>query len=121
MMMRYRIVRRRERPATMEPYGVQANYDQPSPDGGVPCIRGLRIPVATVVTLVAEEQTPEQILALYRDLEAEDIRDALQYAAEAARERALAGDDGLPWSRFPPSVRRWREPSWGSCVGAARR
>ena len=73
----------------MEPYGVQANYDQPPPDGGAPCLRGLRIPVATVVALVAEGQTPEQILGLYPDLEAEDIQEALLYAAEAVRERAL--------------------------------
>jgi uncharacterized protein (DUF433 family) len=57
--------------------------------GGVPCVRGLRIPVATVVALVAEGQSPERILALYPDLEAEDIREALLYAAEAVRERAL--------------------------------
>jgi uncharacterized protein (DUF433 family) len=57
--------------------------------GGVPCVRGLRIPVATVVALVAEGQSPEQILALYHDLEAEDVREALLYAAEAVRERAL--------------------------------
>ena len=57
--------------------------------GGVPCLRGLRIPVATIVALVAEGQTPELILALYPDLEAEDIRESLLYAAEAVRERAL--------------------------------
>jgi uncharacterized protein (DUF433 family) len=57
--------------------------------GGAPCLRGLRIPVATVVALVAEGQTPEQILGLYPDLEAEDIQEALLYAAEAVRERAL--------------------------------
>lgn len=57
--------------------------------GGVPCLRGLRIPVATVVALVAEGQTPPEILALYPDLEAEDIREALLFAAEAVRERAL--------------------------------
>jgi uncharacterized protein (DUF433 family) len=57
--------------------------------GGVPCVRGLRIPVATVVALVAEGQTPEQIVALYPDLEPEDIREALLFAAEAVRERAL--------------------------------
>jgi uncharacterized protein (DUF433 family) len=57
--------------------------------GGVPCLRGLRIPVATVVALVAEGQTPKQILGLYPDLEAEDIQEALLYAAEAVRERAL--------------------------------
>ena len=57
--------------------------------GGVPCLRGLRIPVATIVGLVAEGQAPHEILALYPDLEAEDIREALLFAAEAVRERAL--------------------------------
>jgi uncharacterized protein (DUF433 family) len=57
--------------------------------GGVPCLRGLRIPVATVVALVAEGQTREGILALYPDLEADDVREALLFAAEAVRERAL--------------------------------
>ena len=52
-------------------------------------LRGLRIPVATIVALVAEGQTKEEILALYPDLEAEDIREALLFAAEAVRERAL--------------------------------
>lgn len=61
----------------------------PAQMGGVPCLRGLRIPVATVVSLVAEEQTTEDILRLYPDLEAEDVREALLYAAEAVRERAL--------------------------------
>ena len=57
--------------------------------GGVPCLRGVRIPVATIVGLVAEGQTTPEILALYPDLEAEDIREALLFAAEAVRERAL--------------------------------
>ena len=57
--------------------------------GGAPCLRGLRIPVATVVALVAEGQTTEGILALYPDLEADDVREALLFAAEAVRERAL--------------------------------
>jgi uncharacterized protein (DUF433 family) len=56
---------------------------------GVPCLRGLRIPVATIVSLVAEQQSVEQILALYPDLEAEDVREALLFAAEAVRERTL--------------------------------
>jgi uncharacterized protein (DUF433 family) len=51
--------------------------------GGVPCLRGLRIPVATVIALVAEGQTTEGILALYPDLEADDVREALLFAAEA--------------------------------------
>jgi uncharacterized protein (DUF433 family) len=57
--------------------------------GGVPCIRGLRIPVATVIGLVAEGQTERDILAAYPDLTAEDIHEALRYAAEAVRERVL--------------------------------
>ncbi len=57
--------------------------------GGVPCIRGLRIPVATVVGLVAEGQTEREILAAYPDLTGEDIHEALRYAAEAVRERVL--------------------------------
>jgi uncharacterized protein (DUF433 family) len=57
--------------------------------GGVPCIRGLRIPVATVVDLVADGLTREEILQYYPDLEAEDIEEALRFAAEAVREREL--------------------------------
>ena len=57
--------------------------------GGVPCIRGLRIPVATVVGMVAEGMTETEILATLPDLESADIREALQYAAEAVREREL--------------------------------
>jgi uncharacterized protein (DUF433 family) len=57
--------------------------------GGVPCIRGLRIPVATVVDMVADGMSDREILDAYPDLEAEDIREALRYAAEAVREREL--------------------------------
>jgi uncharacterized protein (DUF433 family) len=57
--------------------------------GGVPCIRGLRIPVATVVGMVAEGMTTDEILAAYPDLERDDIHEALLFAAEAVRERAL--------------------------------
>jgi uncharacterized protein (DUF433 family) len=56
---------------------------------GAPCIRGLRIPVATVIGMVADGMTPSEILAAYPDLEAEDIREALQCAAETVREREL--------------------------------
>lgn len=45
-------------------------------------MRGLRRPVATIVSLVAEGQTVERILAIYPDLEAEDVREALFFAAE---------------------------------------
>jgi uncharacterized protein (DUF433 family) len=62
---------------------------EPDKMGGVPCIRGLRIPVATVVGMIAEGMTVEEILADYPDLEADDVRQALQYAAEAVPEREL--------------------------------
>ena len=61
----------------------------PKQMNGVPCIRGLRIPAATVVGMVAEGMTGAEILEAYPDLEAEDIHEALQYAAEAVREREL--------------------------------
>jgi uncharacterized protein (DUF433 family) len=57
--------------------------------GGVPCIRGLRIPVASLVGMVADGLSPEEIVADYPDLEAEDVSEALRYAAEAVREREL--------------------------------
>jgi len=57
--------------------------------GGVPCIRHLRIPVATVVDMVADGMLESEILAAYPDLDAQDIREALRYAAEAVREREL--------------------------------
>ena len=57
--------------------------------GGVPCIRGLRIPIATVVEMVADGMDTEEILRAYPDLEPEDIREALRYAAAAVREREI--------------------------------
>jgi uncharacterized protein (DUF433 family) len=61
----------------------------PAQMNGVPCIRGLRIPVATVVGLVADGLSDTDILCLFPDLERDDIREALRYAAEAVREREL--------------------------------
>ena len=56
---------------------------------GVPCIRGLRIPVSTVVGMIAGGMTCEEILKAYPDLEQEDVRESMQFAAEAVREREL--------------------------------
>ena len=61
----------------------------PNQMGGVACIRGLRIPLATVVDMVADGMTETEILQAYPDLEQEDIREALRFAAEAVRERQL--------------------------------
>lgn len=57
--------------------------------GGAPTIRGLRIPVATVVGLVSQGVSWDQILADYPDLEREDIAESLAFAAEAVRERTI--------------------------------
>ena len=57
--------------------------------GGVPCIRGLRIPVATIVAMVADWMTQAEILDAYPDLESEDIREALHFAADTLRIREL--------------------------------
>ncbi len=62
--------------------------------GGVPCIRGLRIPVATVVGMVADGMSEQEIVGAYPDLEIEDVREAMRYVDEAAREHEL-----------PPTVR----------------
>ena len=57
--------------------------------GGVPCIRGLRIPVATIISLVADGMTTEEILNHYPDLERADISEALHFASQAVKEKEL--------------------------------
>lgn len=59
----------------------------PDQMGGVPCVRGLRIPVGSVVGMIAEGTSEAEVLRTYPDLQQEDIREALRYAAEAVRER----------------------------------
>lgn len=54
----------------------------PAQMGGQPCIRGLRIPVATIVAMVADAMTTPEILSALPDLEPEDVAEALRYAAE---------------------------------------
>lgn len=62
--------------------------------GGLPCIRGLRIPVASVVGMLADGMSEPEIVAAYPELEAEDVREAIRYAAEAVRERELPVNRG---------------------------
>ena len=57
--------------------------------GGVPCIRGLRIPVATVVNLVANGMTPSQVVEELPPLELEDVAAALRFAADAVADREI--------------------------------
>ncbi len=61
----------------------------PGQMAGVPCIRGLRFPVASVVAMVADGMSEDDILAEHPDLEREDIRVALRFAALAVQERQL--------------------------------
>jgi uncharacterized protein (DUF433 family) len=63
---------------------------------GRACIRGMRITVSLVVNLVANGMSIEEILRKYPDLEAEDIRQALQYGA------SLAGEEIHPLSGNHP-------------------
>jgi uncharacterized protein (DUF433 family) len=56
---------------------------------GVPCIRGLRIPVATIVACIADGMSPDEIVGAYPDLLHEDVREALQFAASVLQERHL--------------------------------
>jgi len=58
--------------------------------GGKPCIRGLRVTVGMIVGLLAAGHTEQEILAAYPYLEAEDIRQALAYAAWRLEEQEVA-------------------------------
>ena len=64
---------------------------EPGKMGGRACIRGSRITVGLIVSLVAEGLSRDEILADYPDLETEDIRQALGYAAWLAREEVVSG------------------------------
>lgn len=61
----------------------------PEKMGGIPCIRGIRIPVAAIVGMVANGMAEKEMLDAYPDLEPEDIKEALLYAAEAVKERQI--------------------------------
>ena len=66
----------------------------PGQMGGVPCVRHVRIPVATILRLLAGGLSEREILSEYPDLEVEDIRECLRFAAASAMERELP----LPYS-----------------------
>ena len=65
---------------------ITVNPDQM---GGLPCVRGLRIPVATVVAMVADGMTAAEIVEELPDLEIEDIAESLRFAADTLRERQV--------------------------------
>ena len=78
--------------ATMDRQTVK-NFDRitidPAQMGGVPCVRHLRIPVATVLRLLAGGLGEREILSGYPDLRTEDIRECLRFAAASALEREM--------------------------------
>lgn len=59
--------------------------------GGRACVRGMRIPVSTLVSQIAHGATFDEILSDYPDLEPEDIQQALEYASWLASEEVHAG------------------------------
>ena len=61
----------------------------PAVMGGVPCLRGLRIPVATVLNMVAGGLTAQQIVEELPPLEMEDVAAALRFAADAVADREI--------------------------------
>jgi uncharacterized protein (DUF433 family) len=62
---------------------------KPGQMGGQPCIRGLRIPVATVVAMVADGMSTNEVVAALPELEPADVAEALHYAAAALQERLV--------------------------------
>lgn len=66
----------------------------PTQMGGVPCIRSLRIPVSTIIGLIADGMRNEDILESYPDLELEDIKEALRFAAYLAKDKEIPTKTG---------------------------
>jgi uncharacterized protein (DUF433 family) len=56
---------------------------------GKPCVRGLRYPVEFLLELLSGDMTSEQILADYTDLEADDLRAVIAYAAHLSRVKSI--------------------------------
>ena len=61
----------------------------PKQMGGVPCIRGLRIPVATVVGMIVSGMTPTEVVEELPPLELADVAAALRFAADAVADREI--------------------------------
>jgi uncharacterized protein (DUF433 family) len=69
--------------------GYQRITVNPQQMGGAPCVRGLRIPVATIVAMMADGMSRQEILTAYPDLQTMDIDESLRFAAAAVSERQL--------------------------------
>ena len=86
---------------------------KPEQCGGHPCIRGMRIRVKDVLDMLAEGGTEEEILRDYPDLEAEDIRASIAYAARYPRAIHQVTTESLYLATFTRvfSVTLWWQ--WG--------
>ena len=78
-----------ENESNMQETNLERITVNPHQMGGLPCIRGLRVPVATVLRMLASGMSEQEILADYPDLQLEDIRECLRFAAASAMEREL--------------------------------
>jgi uncharacterized protein (DUF433 family) len=67
-------------------FGFDRITTDPNILGGKPCIRGMRLSVALIVNLVANGMTTGEIIREYPDLEEDDIRQSLRYAAWASED-----------------------------------
>jgi len=81
--------RKTEDEADIGRQGLDRITFEPGKMGGRACIRGMRVTVGLVVSLVAEGLSWDEILGDYPYLEREDIRQALSYAAWLAREEVI--------------------------------
>jgi len=72
---KYTIIRRVQSPAGNHFERITVN---PNQMGGVPCIRGLPILLATVLRMLASGMTDQEILGDYPDLQLDDIRECLR-------------------------------------------
>ena len=59
--------------------------------GGRACIRGMRIPVSAILGQIAHGASVEDVMGAYPDLDADDVREAVEYAAWLAREEVYIG------------------------------
>jgi uncharacterized protein (DUF433 family) len=79
-----------------EPRLDRITFD-PAVMGGRACIRGMRMTVALVANLAASGMRFDEIIAEYPDLETEDIRQALCYAARLAQVEVSTEDEFMVW------------------------
>lgn len=92
-MLRWASSRSVERIQSYVAYSGRVAFERitidPAQMGGLPCIRGLRIPVSTVIGQLAAGRTHQQVLEDFPDLSEEDVLAALEFAAAAVQEREL--------------------------------